>query len=458
MQTYKILVVDDEHLVRNSMKRLLDQQDWRILLASNMEEALSILNRQKPDVIIIDYKLGSDNGMELLERVVEGYPDTVPIMLTAYGNIALAVEAVKKGAYDFLQKDGDPELLRHVVAKALEKVRLRKEVERLQTTFLRKHDVSALIGESPAMKEVLAMADRFAQGDCTILLEGETGTGKSLVAEYIHYRSERREGPFITINCGAIPRELIESELFGYEKGAFTGANTRGKAGLISQADQGTLFLDEISDLAVELQSKLLYVLESGEILPVGGVQPHRVDVRFIAATNADLQTLMQENRFRQDLFYRLNVANIRIPPLRERKEDILPLTKMFLNQFNRKFHKSVYGLSSAAQAALLNHSWPGNVRELRNLIERIVLLSTKELIDVEDLAPLLGPPRPSGHDALCCVEIRLGQGENVLQQAQAQLVKHAWQRSEKNQTLAARLLGIPRTTLQHYLQKYRLI
>ena len=345
-----------------------------------------------------------------------------------------------------------------MIDKALDKVRLRKEVELLQLSQANRQAGGPIVYQSPAMKRVMALANEYAQSDCTVLLEGETGTGKSMIAEYIHYTSQRKEKPMITINCGAIPRELIESELFGYEAGAFTGAHSQGKVGLIEQADGGTLFLDEISDLAVELQSKLLYVLEKGEFLRVGGVKPKKVDVRFLAATNANLQALLQERKFRQDLYYRLNVGNIHIPPLRERKEDILPLARMFIQYFNKKFHKSIEGFTPEAEAELLNYHWPGNIRELRNIIERVLLISKSPMIGKKELRFLVDAQPGGLDDHVCHLEIELGQCDNALNYATRRIVEHAWELSQHNQSTAARLLGIPRTTLQNYLQKYRLI
>ncbi len=457
MQRYRILIVDDEQIVRNSLRRLLENDEREILLAADLSQAKKMIRQFMPDVMIVDYKLGDENGIDLLPFVREHHPDAIVIVLTAYGNIALAVDAIKKGAYDFLQKESDPALLRHVIDKALEKVRLRKEVELLQLSQANRQAGGPIVCQSPAMKRVMALANEYAQSDCTVLLEGETGTGKSMIAEYIHYTSQRKEKPMITINCGAIPRELIESELFGYEAGAFTGAHSQGKVGLIEQADGGTLFLDEISDLAVELQSKLLYVLEKGEFLRVGGVKPKKVDVRFLAATNANLQALLQERKFRQDLYYRLNVGNIRIPPLRERKEDILPLARMYIQYFNKKFHKSIEGFTPEAEAELLHYHWPGNIRELRNIVERVLLISKSPMIGKKDLRFLVDA-QPGGLDGhVCHLEIELGQCDNALNYATRRIVEHAWELSQHNQSTAARLLGIPRTTLQNYLKKYRL-
>ncbi len=458
MLRYRILIVDDEQIVRNSLRRLLQHHEREILLAANLSEAKQKIIETMPDLLIVDYKLGDENGIDLLPFVREHHPEAIVIVLTAYGNIALAVEAIKKGAYDFLQKESDPAILRHVIDRALERVRLRKEVEMLQLSHTGHHAGGPIVFKSKAMKRVMELANEYAQSDCTVLLEGETGTGKSMVAEYIHYTSRRKENPLITINCGAIPRELIESELFGYEAGAFTGAHSQGKVGLIEQADGGTLFLDEISDLAVELQSKLLFVLEKGEFLRVGGVTPKKVDVRFLAATNANLHALLQERKFRQDLYYRLNVGYIHIPPLRDRKEDILPLAHMFVQYFNKKFHKAIEGFTPEAEAELLNYTWPGNIRELRNIIERVFLISKTSIIGKEELHLLVNASASSLNDHVCRLEIELGQCDNALTYATRRIVEHAWELAQHNQSTAAKLLGIPRTTLQNYLQKFRLI
>lgn len=456
--TFHILIVDDELLVRRSLKRLLYHDKWLIHDAATGEEAQACLDKHSMDLAIIDYKLGDINGLQLLDWVHRQHPHTLTIMLTAYANIALAVEAIKKGAYDFLQKEGDPQLTRHVVEKALEKIALRKEVEQLQTERLERVIHTNVICESPGMKQVLQMAQEFAKCNSTVLLEGETGTGKSLIAEYIHFTSARRDGPFVTINCGAIPKELIESELFGYEKGAFTGAKNDGKIGLIKRADGGTLFLDEIGDLALDLQSKLLYVLEKGEFLSVGAVEPTKVDVRFIAATNADLEKLLAAQQFRRDLYYRLNVGNIKIPPLRERREDITPLARLFVLKLNEKLGKAVAEITPEAERRLLSFPWPGNIRELHNVIERVMLLKKDDRITESDLRFLDGAEVNHHDQNLCRIHIDFRQCQNALQEATRQVVVQAWQASEHNQTQAARLLGIPRTTLQTYLQKYNLI
>jgi two-component system, NtrC family, response regulator AtoC len=453
---YEILIVDDEPLVRSSLGRLLDGEDWRVTGAASGAAALRALESRVYDVAIIDYRLGDITGMNVLDALREKSPATMAIMLTAHGNVDLAVEALKKGAYDFLQKDADPQVTRHVVEKALERVRLRKELEQLQAERLSRTNLPQIICRSAPMQQALEMADHFARTDATVLLEGETGVGKSLVAEFVHYASDRCEGPFVTINCGAIPKELIESELFGYAEGAFTGARQQGKKGLVERADGGTLFLDEIGDLSVELQSKLLHVLEKREFLRVGAVEPTRVDVRFIAATNVDLARRIAEERFRRDLYYRINVAAIHLPALRERKDDILPLARHFVQKLNEQYDKGVVIIAPDAEEYLRAQQWPGNVRELRNMLERVILLKRDDTLVAADLA--LNHARPlAPENGAYVLEVDFDSGEDLLEGAIRELVLQAWARSEHNQTQAARLLGIPRTSFQTYVQKFQL-
>jgi DNA-binding NtrC family response regulator len=452
--TFDILIIDDEPIVRSSLRRLLEQPDWRVGEAGSGAAAAELLRDARPDVAIVDLCLGDMNGLEVLEIIARRTPETVPIVLTAYGNVNVAVDALKKGAYDFLQKDGDPQLIRHTVARAVEKARLRREVEELRRDRLRRAGLPQVIGRSSAMREVMRTADEYARTDATVLIEGETGVGKSLVAEFIHAASDRADGPFVTINCGAIPKELIESELFGYAEGAFTGARQRGKMGLIKRAEGGTLFLDEIGDLSLELQSKLLHVLETREYLAVGAVEPTRVDVRFVSATNCDLDRQIADGRFRRDLYYRLNVAAVRVPPLRDRVADILPLARHFINRFNEQYGRSVTSIAADAERRLEACPWPGNVRELRNIIERVLLLKRSDTLEAADLNCLEGAAAPVSPDGLLQLQVALGSGADVMHELTRQVVLHAWEHSGHNQSQAARLLGIPRTTFQTYMQK----
>ena len=455
--TYSILIVDDEPLVRASLQRLLEHDDWQLEEAASGAAARTAIDRQTFDVAIIDYNLGDMTGLNVLAILRERSAATVPILLTAYGTVDLAVEALKQGAYDFLQKDGAPGLTRHVVEKAVEKARLRREVDALREQRLASANLPQIVYRSVAMRQAMAAVDEFARTDATVLLEGETGVGKSLVAEWIHYASTRCDGPFVTINCGAIPRELIESELFGYAEGAFTGARQRGKIGLVMRADGGTLFLDEIGDLAPETQSKLLHVLERREFLAVGAVEPSRVDVRFISATNSDLSKRIVEGSFRRDLYYRLAVATVLIPPLRERPEDILPLVRHFLTRLNHQHGRAVAAIAPAAEERLQRHSWPGNVRELHNLLERILLRKHSDTIDLADLAELSGAGAADGPGDALRLQVTLGSGQDVLHDLVREVVLRTWERSAHNQSQAARLLGIPRTTFQTYMQRFDL-
>jgi len=454
---FNILILDDETIVANSLKRILLDDEWRVFTANDYEQAEQILKETPIDLLLLDYKLGQQNGITLLKRFKEINPGLIVIMITAYGNIELAVEAMKAGAYDFIQKKEKPDFIRLNVRRAVDNIRLKKEVENLKEAMAAETNMPQIITVSPAMRATVQTASEFAKTDSTILISGETGTGKSLFAEYIHYRSNRFSGSFVSINCAAIPAELIESELFGYERGAFTGANVTGKTGLIEQASGGTLFLDEISELSLELQTRLLHVLEKNEFMKVGAVKATRVDVRFIAATNADLEQLVAEKKFRMDLYYRLNVALLRIPPLRERREDILPLSKYFIEQFNQKFNKSVSMLSSQVKNYLQSATWKGNVRELRNQIERAMLLKSGNKLKMSDFQFPSALPgfKMALSDQLVTIDFK--QGKNMLHEAQKALIERTLSITNRNISQAAELLGIPRTTLNHCIRRFGL-
>jgi DNA-binding NtrC family response regulator len=446
---FRLLIVDDERIVRNSLSRSLRRRGWEIRAAAGVCEARETLRSDDFDLILADYRLGDGTGLEVLSDARELCPEAAVVMLTAHGNIQLAVEAMRGGAFDFLEKGCDPELMRLVVERALEQVRLRREVEALGTEGRVRSE--SMVAESAAMKEVLRAAREYASTDVTILLRGETGTGKSLIADYVHQHSDRAEGPFVTLNCGAIPSELLESELFGYDEGAFTGASQRGKTGLVERANGGTLFLDEIGDLHPDLQSKLLLVLESGQVQRVGSVEPRPIDVRFVAATNVDLEARVADRSFRQDLYYRLNVAPLTIPPLRERTADILPLAHRLLLGIEKKLNKRSLEITDAAERCLRGHPWPGNVRELRNVLERAALLSRSGVLGVDDLNLCVNGSADDPFE----VRLRLGgEAGNLLHRATDHLVARAWEASGHNQSRAAKLLGVPRTTLQHHLRK----
>ncbi|MCX8118881.1 MAG: sigma-54 dependent transcriptional regulator, partial [Desulfobacterota bacterium] len=373
---YKILVIDDEPILRDSLEVALTSQGYEVSIAPTGEEGLELFEKDPPDLVILDHWLPGMNGDEVLRRIKEQEPEVPIVMMTAQGSIELAVQAMKLGAFDFIVKPFELEQIEDLVRRGLERIRLKKELEWLRAQYQEKFRSGGIVGASPKMREVLELAERVAQGsETTVLIEGETGTGKELLAEYIHFLSPRSSFPFIPINCGAIPKDLFESELFGYERGAFTGALEKGKPGKVEAAEKGTLFLDEVGELSPSAQVKVLRVLESKEYFRVGSVEKRRADVRVIAATNKDLEAEVKRGHFRDDLYFRLNVVKLSIPPLRERKEDILPLFRFFMGRYNEQFKKGFIRLSKEAEEVILGYPWPGNVRELRNTVERVVLL-----------------------------------------------------------------------------------
>ncbi|MBL7052656.1 MAG: sigma-54-dependent Fis family transcriptional regulator [Candidatus Marinimicrobia bacterium] len=449
---FNILIVDDEKIVGTSMKRILENEEKTIQIAQTVGSARKILKSEIIDIVLLDYQLGETDGITFLCEIRENFPEILVIMVTAFGSVETAVKAMKIGAFDFVEKREDASFLRYTVQRAVDNLRLKKEVEHLQFAHQQDTKLPQIIAESPAMKDVLNLGDSFAAVETTILITGETGTGKNLLARYIHSKSQRFNQPFITLNCAAIPSELIESELFGYSKGAFTGANTKGKLGLIDQANGGTLFLDEIGDLNLDLQSKILHILENNEFYRVGAVKPVQADVRFIAATNRQLPEMIERKEFRMDLFYRLNVAEIEIPPLRKRQEDILPLAKLFIQNFNRKFGKNVNEISEYSESILVTNSWIGNIRELKNVIERSMLLSRSESLELVDCSNLSSVSIQN--KSFFSVDINPDENANLIQIAQNQLVEQALEATNQNRSQAAKLLGIPRTTLNHYIKK----
>ncbi len=367
MLTYILFIVDDEATARNGMTLAL-QKDYDVKGFEDAEKALEAVRSQAPDLILLDIGLPGMNGIEALQEIKKLRPETVVIMITAFEDIATVVSAMKLGAYDYIVKPVHMEALLVTIRNALETVRLRKEVQRLQERYL-EENIPCFIGQSQSIQSVMEFVNLVAQSpDTPVLICGETGTGKELVAGAIHYKSPNFKGPFITLNCAAIPKELIESELFGYEKGAFSGAHEKGKRGLVEEAAGGTLFLDEVGDLSLEAQAKLLRFLEEGEYYRVGGTQKQQVKTRVISATNRDIEQMIETDRFRRDLYYRLAVIKVDIPRLSKRTEDILPIARHFMIEFSAKFGKEFTGIASEAEQALLNRDWKGNVRELRNV------------------------------------------------------------------------------------------
>ncbi|MBF0225030.1 MAG: sigma-54-dependent Fis family transcriptional regulator [Desulfobacterales bacterium] len=374
MLPYSIYVIDDEELILTATVLNLGDK-YNIKCFSKGSGVINSLKEKQPDLILLDIGLPDINGIELLKEIKKSDPDIIVIMITAYDDIDSVISAMKYGAYDYIIKPINMDSLNVKIENALESIKLRKEVQLLQQRYLTEN-VPYFIGESNSIQNIMELVDKVAKSrDSNVLIYGETGTGKELIASAIHYKSPNFRGPFITVNCASIPKNLLESELFGYEKGAFSGADPFGKKGLIEISADGTLFLDEIGDLNMESQAKLLRFIEYGEFYKVGGTKKYKIQTRIIAATNKKLESLIAEKLFREDLYFRLSVIKIAIPSLNERKDDIIPIAKHFLVEFSKKFGKNFTGISKSAQEALKSYKWKGNVRELRNIIERGVLL-----------------------------------------------------------------------------------
>jgi len=380
-----ILVVDDERNMRLSLAHILEDEGYALEAVPNAEAALELLERGTFMMVITDAHLEGMSGYELLDRIRPRWPDLPVLVITAYATPKLAVQAIKSGAMDYLSKPFEPEELLHAVSRCAERHRLLTENANLRSRASEPYQLDHIIGACPAMTELRQMIATVAQSNATVLILGESGTGKELVAGAIHQLSARSAAPYVRLNCAAIPENLLESELFGHEKGSFTGA-VRQKAGRVEEADGGTLFLDEIGDMSRPLQAKLLRFLEDGSFTRVGGNEELRVEVRVLAATNRDIVEAIQQNEFREDLFHRLNVVQLRLPPLRERGRDIILLAEHFLKRFNHSLGKHVQGITPAAREQLLGHHWPGNVRELRNVMERSVILEQSEEVQARSL------------------------------------------------------------------------
>lgn len=384
---YLVLVIDDEEGIRDSLRGILEDEGYEVITSESAEEGLRIFDEQSPDLVLLDIWLPGMDGIEALKRIRDRRPSVPVIMISGHGTIELAVKAAKLGAYDFLEKPLSLERVIITVKRAIEKANLEGT---LRATLENLEEKQRFIGESPVIRHLRAQIELVAPSSSIVLITGESGSGKELVAREIHRKSSRHKGPFVEVNCAAIPRELIESELFGHEKGSFTGAIER-KKGKFELADGGTLFLDEVGDMSKDAQAKVLRVIETREFQRVGGARNIKVDVRIIAATNKDLEQEVKKGNFREDLFFRLNVIPIRVPPLRERKDDIPLLVEHFLHLIAEQFGKPKKKISEAAMKALLEYHWPGNVRELKNLVERLFIMSSGEIITEEDIKASLG-------------------------------------------------------------------
>lgn len=451
MKQNQILVVDDDSSLRRVMKMQLEEAGYEVSLASDGEEAWKMLQEEEPPLVITDLRMPT-TGLELLGRMTKQGLQTTVIVVTAFGTIETAVEAMRLGAYDYVTKPLDFEALVLVVHRAMERQKLIEEVRTLRSALDQRYGFEGIVGHSKGLLHVLNQAARVAQRDATILIQGETGTGKELVARAIHHNSRRGNRPFVSINCGAIPRDLVESELFGYVRGAFTGALAN-KSGRIESADGGTLFLDEIGELPLDAQVKLLRVLQEGELTKLGATTMMKVDIRVIAATHRTLSAMVEDGTFREDLYYRLAVVPLTVPPLRERKEDIPELIETLFQRAKDRHGMRDVRLSPAVHQRLISYRWPGNVRQLENVLERLLVLSSSDLITAEDLpeelllvsgsTTMLGPDLPEEGISLEAIE--------------RELISRALEKFGGNQTQAARYLDISRRTLIYRMEKHGL-
>ncbi len=454
MADIKILIVDDEKLLRWSLQQSLSKDGYTVFTAETGSEGLRIFKDDSPDIVLLDINLPDVSGITVLEQMMEINRDALIFMITAYSDVPTAVKTVKLGAYDFIEKPFNMDKLNILIAKAAETVSLKKDVSTYRHILSEKYKFSSIIGESAEIKRVVEIARKIATSDATtILLQGESGTGKDLLAKVIHYQSKRADKPFLEINCTALPESLIESELFGYEKGAFTDAKVA-KKGLFELADGGTIYLDEIGDMKLGTQTKLLKVIENKTFKRIGGIRDITVDVRIIAATNKDLEEAIKNGSFREDLYYRLNVIPVRLPPLRERDKDVLILARYYIEQFNREFKKHIKDIDPVVQEKFLSYHWPGNVRELKNLIERIMILEAGDKILPEHLPCEINPVYNKENNAQGPV-VRLPSTGIDIEEVEKELIRQALEMTGNNQTRAARLLNLSRDALRYRMQKF---
>ena len=454
MTSYSILIVDDETLTLNNLKKALEKEGYEIHLADTGERALEIIEKLKPNLVLLDLMLPGISGLEVLKKIKEKENETIVIMMTAYEILEKAVEAMKLGAYDYILKPFKINDLKNNIRRALETLYLRIRIQEHLKSEKGRYYFGNLVAESKEMKDVLETAKKISLSPkTTVLLQGESGTGKELLAKAIHYQSPRSDKPIIEINCAAIPDNLMESELFGYEAGAFTDAKKR-KLGLLEKADEGTVFFDEIGDMSLNLQAKLLRVLEEETFNRLGGSKNIKVNIRVIAATNKNLEKAVKKEEFRSDLFYRLNVVPINIPPLRERKEDILPLALHFIQELNQELKRSYKKISSKAAEALTQYPWPGNARELKNIMERIMSLHISDEIKLNHLPLEIRNYRKNS--GLGMID-SINKKENLisLEKLEKQYIQKVLEYTDNNKTKTAQILGIHPTSLFRKLKSW---
>lgn len=450
----KILIIDDDDLVASSLKKVLTKQNYNVTTCLDADEAKNITAEFQPDVILLDIYLTTHNGIDILKILKKNFREIPVVMITGYADVKMAVTSIKSGAFDFLLKPIDLEQLSIVLNKALENVRLKSEVNRLNTLLESDEMTRDFFGKGSKIQKLLQSVEKLAKSsDTTILLEGESGTGKEVFAKYIHQKSPRSSAPFITINCATIPRDLAESELFGHEKGAFTGASQKTKLGKFELANGGTLLLDEIGELSLDMQVKLLRVLQERKFYRLGGEKEISVNVRVLAATNRNLEDEIEKGNFREDLYYRLNVAKVLIPPLRERKEDIPYIAYLLLKEFSQKFGKEIHSIDSSAIDLLKKYHWKGNVRELRNILERVVLLCEDNELKEHHFGSILDPKNSDkSADDKFLLQIP-SQGVKIDTVLKSLILK-TLQITNGNQVKAAKVLGLSRSKLRYRMEQ----
>ena len=445
MDKVRILIVDDDDIARKNFSRILQKQGFKVSTAKTGSTALERLAESSYDLVMTDLAMEDLNGLELLSRVKNQFPDVEVILITGYASIPTAIEAIKKGAYHYLEKPIRPDEMVHLARQAIEKKRLREQVAKLEARIKGDLEEPLLIGQSRRIVDAIQLIKQIAKVDCSVLITGESGTGKELAASMIHYHSPRRSKRFLAINCGGFAEELLANELFGHEKDAFTGASSA-RAGLLETASGGTLLLDEIGDMPPSMQVKLLRAIQEQEIIRVGGNRPIPIDVRVISATNQDLKKAVSAGLFRQDLYYRLNVVTIDIPPLRDRRADIALLAHFFLRRFAKQFHREIKGFSEETLELLQNYYFPGNVRELENIIEHAVAMAQEDIISVKDL--------PSDFSEIGVFSFEQSDSQVMpLREMEQKYIEWVLSRVGRNKTQAAKLLGIDRSSLWRHLK-----
>jgi len=451
MAKERILVADDEQKMRESLKDILAEEGYDVVLAEDGRSALAALD-ETILLVITDAKMPGMDGFELLRQSLKRHPNLPVVMITAYGTMQLAVEAMREGAYDYITKPFDPERILHDVRKIVDHAKKTRENIRLRERLAKEFDVSDIVGDSPQIKEILDVVRRVASTPSSVLICGQSGTGKELVAKALHYLGDRASQPFVIVNCAAIPDTLLESELFGHKKGAFTDA-IADKKGRFEEADGGTIFLDEIGDMSLPLQSKILRVIQEREFTRIGETKTRRVDVRIITATNKDLPEAIRAGQFREDLYFRINVINITVPALRERRGDIPPLVEHFIRRYNHSIGKKITGITDDALRILMDYDWPGNIRELENLIERAVIFANDTVLDAETIRSNVLRWQPPGSDIESLLEKEMPYKESV-EAFERELIKRAFERSRGHFSNAADALGLSRHALRYQITK----